>query len=87
MNIVSGHRIDHIFFVGRVCHVQSVYDITLLEYTNSIRDPFSTIMHPHKWWSTLKIFIFVVNSSDDGSITYNPSIMAEVFFLYKYVFD
>ena len=45
------------------CHVQSVYNAVLLEYNNRIRESLSTAMHPHKWWSTLKTFLFGVNSS------------------------
>ena len=51
---------------------QSVFDAALLEYNNSIRESLSTAMYPHKWWSTLKAFLFGVNSSltlirtDDG---------------------
>ena len=58
-------------------HVQSVYDVAFLEYKNSISESLS--MHPNKWWSTLKTFLFGVNSSlppiktDDGSATYDPS--------------
>ena len=50
-----------------------------------VSESFSTAMHPHKWWSTLKTFLFGVNSSlppirtDDGSVTYDPSKKAEVF--------
>ena len=57
----------------------------LLEYNKGICESLSTAMHPHKWWSTLKTFLFGVNSSlppirtDDGSVTYDPSKKAEVF--------
>ena len=61
------------------------YDVLVLEYNNSIPVSLSTAMHPHKWWSTLKTFLFGVNSSlpsiwtDDGSVTYDTSKIAEVF--------
>ena len=70
--------------MGGECHAQSVYAAALLEYSNGIRDSFSTAMHPHKWWSTLKTFLFDVNTSlppiwtDDGFVTYDPSKMAKV---------
>ena len=66
-------------------HAQYVYDAALLEYNNDIRQSLSTALHPHKWWSTLKTFLFGVNSSlppirtDNGSVTYDPSKKAEVF--------
>ena len=42
-------------------------------------------MHPHKWWSILKKFVFGANSSlspilnDDGSVTCIPFLILEVF--------
>ena len=65
-HIVSSHRIDQTF-VEWVCsahrrHAQSVYDASLLEYNNSIRELLSTAMHPHKWWATLKSFFLVLIS-------------------------
>ena len=58
-------------------HAQSVYDAVLLEYNNSICGSLSTVMHPHK------SFLFGMNLSlihtDDGSVTYDPSKMTEVF--------
>ena len=65
-------------------YAQSIYDAALFEYNNNIRESLSA-MHPHKCWSTLKTFLFGVNSSlpliytDDGSVTYEPSKKAEVF--------
>ena len=66
-------------------HAQSVYDAAFLEYINSICESLSTALHPHKWWSTLKTYLFGVNSSlppirtDDGSVTYDSSKKADVF--------
>ena len=66
-------------------HAQSVYDAALLEYNNDIRESLSTALHPLKWWFTLKTFLFGVNSSlplirtDDGFVTYDPSIKEELF--------
>ena len=66
-------------------HAQSVYDVELLEYNNTIYDLFSTVLHPH-WWSILKTYIFSVKTflpflrTNEGSVTYNLSKMAEVFF-------
>ena len=70
-------------------HAQSVYDTVLLDYYNSILESLSTEMHSNKWWSTLKTFLFGVNSSlpptrtDGGSVTYDQSKKAEVF-LYSF---
>ena len=66
-------------------NAQSVYDAALLEYNNSIHESLSTAIHPHKWWSTLKTFLFCLNSSlptirtDDDSVTYDQSKKADVF--------
>ena len=63
----------------------NVYDAALLEYINNIHDTLSTAMHSHKWWSTLMTFLFSVNSylppirTNNGSVTYNSSKIAEVF--------
>ena len=60
-------------------HAHFVYDGALLEYNNDIRDSLSTAMHPYKCRSTIKTFLFDVNSSlhsirtDDGSVTHDPS--------------
>ena len=65
---------------------QSVYDEALLKYNKGIRESLSTAIFPHKWWSTLKTFLFGVNSSlppirtNDGFVTYDPSKKADVFF-------
>ena len=40
-------------------HAQYVYDAALLEYNNSFRKSLSTAVH--KWWSTVKTFLFDVN--------------------------
>ena len=54
-------------------------------HNNSIRESLLTGMHPHKRWSTLKTFLFGVNSSlpsiyiDYGSFSYDPSKKVEVF--------
>ena len=67
---------------------QYVYDAAFLEYNNGIRELLSTAMHSHKWWSTLKTFLFGVNSSlppirtDDGSLKQNmPHLKRQKFFL------
>ena len=70
----------HLEFLLNICLYLKIY---LLTY-NSIRESLSTAMHTHKLWSTLKTFLFGVNSfltpirTDDGSFTYDPSKMAEV---------
>ena len=64
---------------------QAVYDFARSEYNNSIRDSLLEATQSHKWWSVLKSFLFGVDTSlppirkDDGSVTYQPSVMAEVF--------
>ena len=66
-------------------HAQLIYDAALLKYNSIICDSLSTALHPHKWWSILKIFHLGANSflppnpTDDGSVQYDPSKMAEVF--------
>ena len=71
--------------MGGVHHAQSVYDVALLEYNNSIHEVLSTAIHPHKWWSRPKTFLFGVNFSlppirtENDSVTYDPSKMAEDF--------
>ena len=77
----------YIYFIIKIISKKCsyVYDAALLEYNNGIRESLLTAMHPHKWWFTLKTFLFGVNSSvlpirtDDGSVTYDPSKKAEVF--------
>ena len=65
--------------------IQSVYDAALIENNNNICYSLSTELHLYKWSSTLNTFLFGVNSSlspiwtDDGSVTYNASKIAEVF--------
>ena len=66
-------------------HAESVYNVARNEYNNVIRESLSTASQPRKWWSTLKTFLFGVDSSlppirsEDGSVTSDPSKMAEVF--------
>ena len=46
---------------------------------------FLNLSHLYKWWSTLKTFLFRVNTplppirTQNGSVTFDPSEMAEVF--------
>ena len=59
----------------------SVFDAVSLLYNNGIHESLSKAM---QWWSTLRTFLFGVNSSlspirtDDGTVTYDPSKKAEL---------
>ena len=66
-------------YVVHRCHAQSIYDTALLEYNNSICESLSTAMHPHKWWSTLKTFLFGVNSSLSPIRTKIAKVFSTVF--------
>ena len=72
-------------YVQQRRHAQYVFGIAHTEYNNGIRESLLTASHPRKWWSTLKTFLFGVNTSlppirtEDGSVTADPSKMAEVF--------
>ena len=64
---------------------QAIYNVACTEFNNNLCDSLTSAQHPHKWWSILKTFLFGVNTSlpsirtEDGSLTYDPSEMAEVF--------
>ena len=64
---------------------QVIYNTAYTEYNNSIYESFTSALHPHSWWSTLKTFLFDMNTSlplkrtQDGSVTFDPSEMAKVF--------
>ena len=90
LECISSLVIEQItLFVGEVRsahrHAQSVYDAALLEYNNGICESLSTALKPHKCRFILKTFLFGVNlslssiSTNDGSVTYDPSKKAEVF--------
>ena len=64
---------------------QAIYNVACTEYNNSLCDSLTSAQHSHKWWSSLKTFLFGVNTSlppmrtEDGSVPCSPSEMAEVF--------
>ena len=66
-------------------HAKSVFDAAQSEYKLSVRESLSEATDAHKWWSHLKSFLFGINTTlppirtDDGSVTFDPSVMAEVF--------
>ena len=66
-------------------HAQTVYNTAYTEYNNSIYESLTSASQPHKWWSTLKNFLFGVNIShslihtQDSSVTFDPFEIAEVF--------
>ena len=57
----------------------------MLNIIKNICESLASASHLYKWWSTLKIFLFSVNTShppirtQDGSVTFDPSGMVEVF--------
>ena len=64
---------------------QTVYDNARSEHDRNIRESLAGESEPHKWWSSLKNFLFGADTTlppikmDNGAVTYDPAIMAEIF--------
>ena len=72
-------------YVRQRRRAQSVYSDAQQEYNNSLRVSLSGETQSHRWWSSLKSFLFGVDTAlppirrNDGSLAYDPSDVAEVF--------
>ena len=71
------------FVIART-EAQVVYASAEAEYRRHLQNTLSGASQPHKWWSTLKSFLFGVESAlpplrkADGSITFDPNIKAQI---------
>ena len=69
-----------------------VYAAAEADYRQHLKFSLSGVSQPHKWWSTLKNFLFGVDSAlpplrkADGSVAFDPSIKARNYFPYRQSF-
>ena len=66
-------------------HAQSVNEAARRVYNDKIRDTLAEASHSNKWWSSLKNFLFGIDSAlppirkENGAVSFDPSVKAEVF--------